>query len=420
MREKFSGYYRPTQEEFDKLWQEAILSVDANILLNIYRYSPETRARLFEVIEHLRDRIWIPHQVAYEYHKERLTVISHQSKPYDEIQKLLDENLENLKKKLEEYSKRHSFTTGVDSKKIIQTIERANKRVYKILDEGKSKYPDLLDVDEFMEKLTNLLKGRVGEPYSDENLEKIYKEAEKRFEKEQPPGYMDARGNNKKKAPEKYGDVVIWYQLIDYAKSQKKSLIFVTDDQKEDWWLKHQGKTIGVRPELVQEMLDKAGVTFYLYSGDRFLEYATNFLRLPAQPEAVEEAREVRLQDEVEKLSLGRFAERQLLADLAPSFKSMMQSLSLELTSSLQQSMLTSSEVAKTLRQAFRNIDMNIDPKLFQPLTDYTMPQTKNLFTRSEKVVQNTNEITQKEKDELNSPESVKNEDTNIDSDEEN
>jgi hypothetical protein len=50
MREKFSGYYRPTQEEFDKLWQEAILSVDANILLNIYRYSPETRARLFEVI----------------------------------------------------------------------------------------------------------------------------------------------------------------------------------------------------------------------------------------------------------------------------------------------------------------------------------------------------------------------------------
>ena len=131
MREKFSGYYRPTQEEFDKLWQEAILSVDANILLNIYRYSPETRARLFEVIERLRDRIWIPHQVAYEYHKERLTVIYHQSKPYDEIQKLLDENLENLKKKLEEYSKRHSFTTGVDSKKIIQTIERANKRVYK-------------------------------------------------------------------------------------------------------------------------------------------------------------------------------------------------------------------------------------------------------------------------------------------------
>ncbi|MEQ8384066.1 MAG: PIN-like domain-containing protein [Coleofasciculus sp. A1-SPW-01] len=296
MRDLFPGYYQPTPEEFETLWQEAIFSFDANILLNIYRYSAETRERLFEIIERLIERIWIPHQVAYEYQKERLTVISQQSKPYDEIRELLDDELEKLKKKLEEYSKRHSFTDCVDSQKIIQTIERANKRVYKILEEGREKYPDLLDDDEFREKLTNLLEGKVGKPYSDEELDKIYKDAKKRFEKNQPPGYMDDRGKNKKDEPEKYGDVVIWRQLIDYAKSQNKSLIFVTDDQKEDWWLKHQGKTIGVRPELVQEMLEKAGVNFYLYTGDKFLEYASSFLKLTEQPEAIEEAREVRLQ----------------------------------------------------------------------------------------------------------------------------
>ncbi|MEQ8467513.1 PIN domain-containing protein [Coleofasciculus sp. E1-EBD-02] len=302
MRDLFPGYYRPTsEEEFKKIWQEAIFSFDANILLNIYRYSSETKERLFEIIEHLIERIWIPHQVAYEYQKERLKVISQQSQPYDEIRKLLDDELEKLKKKLGEYSKRHSFTDCVDSKKIIQTIERANKRVYKILEEGREKYPDLLDDDKFRDKLTNLLEGKVGKPYSNEELDKIYKDAKKRFEKDQPPGYMDDRGKNKKDEPEKYGDVVVWYQLIDYAKSQKKALIFVTDDQKEDWWLKHQGKTIGVRPELVQEMVEKAGVNFYLYTGDKFLEYASSFLKLTEQPEAIEEAREVRLQDDTDQ-----------------------------------------------------------------------------------------------------------------------
>ncbi|MEQ8996136.1 MAG: PIN-like domain-containing protein [Coleofasciculus sp. B1-GNL1-01] len=53
MRDLFPGYYQPTPEEFETLWQEAIFSFDANILLNIYRYSAETRERLFEIIERL-------------------------------------------------------------------------------------------------------------------------------------------------------------------------------------------------------------------------------------------------------------------------------------------------------------------------------------------------------------------------------
>lgn len=359
MRDLFPGYYKPTPEEFETLWQEAIVSFDANILLNIYRYSSETRKRLFEIIERLIERIWIPHQVAYEYQKERLTVISQQSKPYDEIRKLLDDELEKLKKKLEEYSKRHSFTDCVDSKKIIQTIERANKRVYKILEEGREKYPDLLDVDEFRDKLTNLLEGKVGKPYSDEELDKIYKDAKKRFEKDQPPGYMDNRGNNKKDEPEKYGDVVIWRQLIDYAKSQNKSLIFVTDDQKEDWWLKHQGKTIGVRPELVQEMVEKAGVNLYLYTGDKFLEYASSFLKLTEQPEAIEEAREVRFQSNFSSI---------LLTDI----QKMMQPLTVDnkrYMKALEATIEANKKIMSKTLESLRNYGVN--PRLSYDLPDY-------------------------------------------------
>jgi PIN like domain len=82
MRNQFPGYYKPSEEEFKKLWGECIFSFDTNVLLNIYRYSPKSRERLFEVWRKLNKDIWLPHQVALEYLQERLNVISHQSKPY--------------------------------------------------------------------------------------------------------------------------------------------------------------------------------------------------------------------------------------------------------------------------------------------------------------------------------------------------
>jgi hypothetical protein len=242
MKDLFRGYYRPTKEEFDYLWNNCIFSFDTNILLNVYRYTPKTRERFFVILDKLQERIWLPYQVAYEYQKERLNVISQQLKPYSELQKSLDEHLEKFQEILKKYSTRHSFNDFVDIKQVVGTIERAYKRVKKILADSNSNYPNLLDQDDFRDKLTNLFDGKVGQPYSEEDLAKIYKEAGKRFKDDSPPGYMDSRGSNKKEPPECYGDVVIWFQLIDYARDQKKPLIFVTDDQKEDWWLEHRGQ----------------------------------------------------------------------------------------------------------------------------------------------------------------------------------
>ncbi|MBN3890580.1 MAG: DUF4935 domain-containing protein [Nostoc sp. JL31] len=299
MRDLFRGYYRPTNKEFEALWRDCIFCFDTNILLNVYRYTPKTRERLFTILSDLKDRIWIPYQVAYEYQKERLNVIEQQLKPYGELQKLLDDNLDKFKKIVAQYSKRHSFSSFVDTKQILETIEKTYKGVKKVLADSNLNYPNLLDIDDFREEITNLFDGRVGQPYSEEDLGKVYKEAEKRFKISQPPGYMDAQGNNKKEHPECYGDVVIWFQLIEYAKSQKKPLIFVTDDQKNDWWLERRGKILGPRPELIQEMFAKAGVSFYLYTGEKFLDEAGNFLKLSSEPEVIEEARDVGLEDEV-------------------------------------------------------------------------------------------------------------------------
>ena len=38
MREEFRGYDPPTNDEFERLWKDAIIAFDANVLLNVYRY----------------------------------------------------------------------------------------------------------------------------------------------------------------------------------------------------------------------------------------------------------------------------------------------------------------------------------------------------------------------------------------------
>ncbi len=226
MRNLFPGYYQPTEQEFTTLWEKCIFSFDTNVLLHIYRYIPKTRNIFFDILDQLKERIWIPHHVAFEYQKERFSVISHQLRAYDEIQKTLDKSLQNLKIELGAY-KRHSL---IDTNQIIEIYGRAIRKVKRNLSKAKQEYPDFIISDELRDKITEILKGKVGEPYSKDKLKAIYKEAEQRFKESIPPGYKD----NKKPEPDKYGDVVLWFQLIDYAKSEKKPLIFITDDMKED------------------------------------------------------------------------------------------------------------------------------------------------------------------------------------------
>ncbi len=77
MKEIFPEFYRPEDEEFQTLWSSCVFIFDTNVLLDLYRYSADSRSDFFDVLEHneIRGRLWLPHQVAYEFQKNRLNVI---------------------------------------------------------------------------------------------------------------------------------------------------------------------------------------------------------------------------------------------------------------------------------------------------------------------------------------------------------
>jgi hypothetical protein len=82
-----------------------------------------------------------------------------------------------------------------------------------------------------------------------------------------PPGYKDAR-----KKDDGIGDLLIWQTILDAGVKNKKSVIFVSLDQKADWWSQSEGSALYPRFELVDEFRRASdGQSFHAIKFSRFL-----------------------------------------------------------------------------------------------------------------------------------------------------
>ena len=130
----------------------------------------------------------------------------------------------------------------------------------------------MVSEDHYADLLLALFDKKIGPAPDEKALEQLHEQAASRYEKKIPPGYSDLKG---KEIPRAYGDYIVWRQLMEIATKEKKNLIFVTDDSKEDWWAELSGKDIGPRHELLEEFHRETGQRGWLFSSKSFL-IATN------------------------------------------------------------------------------------------------------------------------------------------------
>src|SRR5690606_8660652 len=100
------------------------------------------------------------------------------------------------------------------------------ERVTAEVKESIKKYCDYLKDDPIYERLSNLFENKITNPYDANKLNDIYKEGEERYKHKIPPGFEDEKN---KDGSRKYGDLILWKQVIDIAKEQKRPVIFITD-----------------------------------------------------------------------------------------------------------------------------------------------------------------------------------------------
>ncbi|MEN6635124.1 MAG: PIN domain-containing protein [Clostridiaceae bacterium] len=270
MKNAIWEYIGLTNEEKDTLWSDCVFIFDANVLLNLYRYSRNTSDRLLSAFTELSDRIWLPYQVAFEFMKNRCEVIIEVRKKYDSIE---NDKLAFLKKAL-------SLSNATDGDPAIKSlcasidawIAESKKENIRVVSPSN---------DDILRKLLVLFEKKTGAPFDAAVISTLKAEGEKRFARKVPPGYADQKKKNSDADDNNaYGDFFTWQQIIDYAKENKTNLVLVTNDLKEDWWQIAHGETIGPRVELRKEFVEKTGKQFHMYTMNQFLEiYKTSYKR---------------------------------------------------------------------------------------------------------------------------------------------
>ncbi len=281
MRSKFPGYYRPTEAEFQDLWENGLFVLDTNVLLDLFRYSDETVNALIKNISNLGKRVWIPYRVSLEYHRNLNEVISSQINSY----KRTIETLEEFKNQLDA-KRSHPFLDNKLHDEIRTFCEKFDSELSKKKDEVEL----LITENPIKDQISNLLDDKVGDGFDKMALEKICSVGIKRYAEKCPPGYMDKKG---KHGVDVYGDLIIWNEIIEKSKVEKCHIILITGDVKEDWFLKHSGKTIGPRPELIHEFRTETNKLFYAYPTNQFLEFSNIYFKSNIDKEVIDEVEKV-------------------------------------------------------------------------------------------------------------------------------
>ncbi len=327
MKKEFIGFYDPTEQEIEEAWTNGFFAFDANTLLNLYRYSEVTRKDFLHVLKFIKDNLFIPFQVAFEYLNNRIKVIDGLEKSYLDLEQSYNDFFQNnLKITINNY-KRHP---SIDIDSVLKYNEEFLIKISTLLEKQKKKHPDFKTKDYILEELTLLFECCVGKEPSKLDLKKNYEEGKERYLEEIPPGYKDLKEKEKKGLRHLYGDLLIWKELIEYSKKNKKPLIFVTDDGKEDWWKKENGITIRPREELIKEFYDLTGIRILIYNSDQFLKFAKQRgLVSDLKDKTIEEIKDIRISDEARNEFFGNFSKlgSNTLIPLNENISSSMQSI---------------------------------------------------------------------------------------------
>jgi PIN like domain len=287
VREQFAAYYPPDPERRRQFITDGLIALDANVLLDLYRMNTDAREDVLGLLGQLEARLWVPHQAALEFHRNRFTVIHDQ----EQVLRKLQKDVADTAARLTEIVRNVRNHPIIDRKALEGVIQKSFGEIGSYL-EGLGMEPILsiktaMDSDPVLDAVTKLLADKVGPSYPREQMAKVESEGQQRLKDQRPPGYADA----KKEGSQSVGDYVLWRQILDEAAKRKLPVLLVTNDQKEDWYLRLHGITIGPRTELILEMLEIAEVPFHAQTLERFLSTASSIIRSTVRETTVTEVR---------------------------------------------------------------------------------------------------------------------------------
>ena len=294
-KDEFYGFYREPFNKENMTSENTIIVFDTNSLLNVFRFTPEASKEYFEIIQSIQDKIYIPYLVALEFHFHKSETLLLNEINVTKFKNNFSKNWNKLKSEAAKtLFSSLSYRNDIDKKELnaylsdllnSEDLNIENKLVEKISSISENQ-------TNIFNALVEIMHSKTGERYTQDMITKIEKEGEERYKNGIPPGFNDAnkklsRSYNGIKYQQKFGDLIIWKDIINKAKEDRiKHVIFVTSDGKRDSKTdlnykvcvgndgngKKKYQIIGPRIELIEEMKNETGADFYLMDELEFMK----------------------------------------------------------------------------------------------------------------------------------------------------
>lgn len=265
-------------ERESRLWLNGVFVFDTSSIGALYGLIPSSQDVMMEIINKFADRTWIPAQVIYEYLKNREKMIMNPCEEYYQNPKgitnsnliaVFDAYLKDFEN--EDFHPKMSDEALDKLKEFRNSLDNTLKDVKKIIKDEHAKQKERIakvkEADKILDAINNLPHGT---PFVISDVLEIIKEGELRYRNSIPPGYKDSET---KKGTQIYGDLIIWKEVLSFAKDEKKDIIFICDDVKEDWYIcDDKKKQFTPRHELLKEFIDITGQDCWIYPLRKFIE----------------------------------------------------------------------------------------------------------------------------------------------------
>ncbi|MGS2615117.1 PIN-like domain-containing protein [Micromonospora sp. LZ34] len=290
----FMHFLAPSEETVRVALTSGLVVLDTNVLLSAYRFAPKAREELLSTLQRMTDRVWVPHQVGLEFHRNRLEVMAERRTTYDTVLNSINSHKEaiqaDLEGKIRNLSNRAALTDK-ERDRLLMQLEQVFGPLQKTVKRLSNDHApaDIESEDPILERLQTVIGDRIGDEWGEAARADALTEAERRAKEKIPPGFKDAG-----KPGGGYGDYFVWRQTMEEAKRRSAAyLVFVTGDQKEDWYLKVKGKVVAAQPALAEEAHRCCGVQLVLMSTQTLLFHATQYLNANVSSETIRQAGEL-------------------------------------------------------------------------------------------------------------------------------
>lgn len=310
MKKSFSGFYSPSNVRIRNAWkhEKTLFVFDTNILLNLYSYTEEARKDFFKILDGISDRVWLPNHVGLEYQRNRLNVIKNEKYIFQKFKRYLENIEKNINSQEFKDLKLDARLPDLNQKteELHTSIQNIINDFKNVLETQNAKQPDVRSGDKIRKKLEVYFDSKIGKPFNNQtDLDTLYKDGKVRYDNNIPPGYKDVKTKKDDKEftygglnyMPMYGDLIIWKQIIEESKNPDiKSVLFITDDTKEDWWyiIDSSGeKRIGVRAELREEIERESNISLFdVMTTSSFMEDGKKYLELDVSDDSIDEVEE--------------------------------------------------------------------------------------------------------------------------------